>query len=146
MRRGNVNTIATKSVTSLRTDAGMTNTKPDTSGTDFTTLPSGVKIKDIVVGTGTAVAAHETVTIFYTGWRDNDGFMFDQNRHVGSPSVFPLDNLIQGFQIGAEGMKPGGIRQVFIPSSLGYDPSGGATNIPVGTNLVFEIKLLARTA
>ena len=143
---GNASTTGTASVNSLRTDAGMTSVVPDT--TSFTTLGSdGLKTRDVRTGTGTGTAATSgsTATLFYTGWLASDGTSFDSARTTGSPAVFPLSGLIQGFREATVGMQPGGIRQVFIPAALGYGSAGSPPSIPADADLVFEIKLLATT-
>lgn len=142
---GNANPAASVTVTSLRTDAGMAAVKPVTTGSDFVALGTeGLKTKDIATGTGTAVTASSTVTLFYSGWLSSDGSLFDSSRTTGSPAVFNLAGLIPGFRQAAVGMQPGGIRQVFIPAALAYGATGSG-DIPPNADLVFEIKLLATT-
>jgi FKBP-type peptidyl-prolyl cis-trans isomerase FkpA len=142
---GNTNTAAAVvSVTSIRTDAGMVGTIPDVNAPDWVTQANGLKVWDTVSGTGTsAVSSTSTVTVFYSGWLASDGTLFDSARAVGSPATFALTNLIQGWQQGLPGMKPGGIRRLFIPAALGYGASGSGSSVPPNADLVFEIKLVA---
>ncbi len=69
-----------------------------------------------------------------------DGTVFDQT--TGSLSAtFSLSGLIEGWQEGIPLLKKGGKGTFFLPSALGYGPSG-AGSIPPNTVLIFEIELL----
>src|SRR5215217_4438486 len=48
----------------------------------MTKLPSGVYIKDKVVGTGAAAAANDSVQVNYSGWLPN-GTLFDTSKQTG---------------------------------------------------------------
>jgi FKBP-type peptidyl-prolyl cis-trans isomerase len=129
----------------------MTDTIPDINAPDFVASASGLKSRDIKVGEGTPVGANDTVTVQYTGWLTN-GTVFDSSRpslssrgSSATPLTQPLSKLIRGWQEGVPGMKPGGIRQLFIPSALGYGEAGFPPNVPPNADLVFEIKLISST-
>jgi FKBP-type peptidyl-prolyl cis-trans isomerase FkpA len=125
------------------TSAGMTATFPDATDPTFTALgTAGLKTRDIIQGEGKAAEAGEDVRVFYTGWLAANGTQFETNRD-GQPTRFNLNQVIQGFNQGIQGMQPGGIRQIFIPSELGYGAAGSGENIPPNSDLVFEVKLLA---
>jgi FKBP-type peptidyl-prolyl cis-trans isomerase len=126
------------------TDAGMTDTLPDKDAPDWVTLPSGLKTWDVVVGQGDAVQTGDSIQVFYTGWL-LDGTVFDSKRSPATPASFALSGLIQGWQQGIPGMKPGGIRRLYVPSALGYGVNGSPPNIPANADLIFEIKLAATT-
>src|SRR5262249_51112221 len=125
--------------------SGMTDTFPNPSDPNFHDLGDGVKTWDVAIGEGTAVQAGDTVKVFYTGWLASDGTQFETNR-TGTPLNQPLANLIQGWQEGVPGMKPGGIRRLFIPSAKAYGVAGSPPKIPGNADLVFEIKLLSSAA
>ena len=59
---------------------------------------AGLKSWDVVVGTGTPVAAGDSITIFYTGWLASNGTKFDSRRSPATPITFSLNGLIQGWQ------------------------------------------------
>ncbi len=105
----------------------------------MTKLSSGVYIKDLQAGSGTAVVVStSTILAFYTGWLAN-GTVFDSN--VGSTVLtYPLAQLIPGWQSGILGLKVGGKRRLVIPSSQAYGPSGSGA-IPPHANLVFDVEL-----
>ncbi|MDY3556120.1 FKBP-type peptidyl-prolyl cis-trans isomerase [Gemmata sp. JC717] len=100
----------------------------------------GLKIRDLKEGTGDPVAPGATVTIYYTGWLKN-GKQFDSNKGKG-PNTWPLTSLVQGWQKGIPGMKPGGIRKLVVPAELGYGERGSPPDIPGGATLIFEVELV----
>ncbi|MEP7346446.1 MAG: FKBP-type peptidyl-prolyl cis-trans isomerase [Gemmatimonadaceae bacterium] len=105
----------------------------------MTKLPSGVYIKDLQAGSGTAVVVpSSTILAFYTGWLAN-GAVFDTNVG-GTVLTYPLANLIPGWQSGLLGLKVGGKRRLVIPSALAYG-AGGSGPIPPFANLVFDVEL-----
>ena len=114
---------------------------PDPESPEWKPGPRGMKMWDVVTGTGKEVQAGDTVTIHYTGWT-TDGRIFDTSRRGGSePSTFPLNSLIEGWKIGMPGMKEGGVRRLLIPSTLGYGDQGSPPKIPGGATLVFDIEV-----
>ncbi len=114
---------------------------------DFTERSTGVWIRDDQVGEGsTAVAQGSRIRAHYRGFLPN-GTRFDSS--LDDPDRDPLNvivgagQLIRGFELGAVGMLPGGVRTVLIPPFLGYGsrpPSGSP--IPSNAWLVFEIHLV----
>lgn len=127
----------------LSSDSGMRNTKPSIVG--FTDIGNGVKIKDIQLGQGAAATSNSTVSLYYTGWLNANGTQFDSARSPEPPASFDLDGTVDGFQAGVAGMKPGGIRQIFIPSAQAYGNAGHGS-VPPNADLVFEVKLISTGA
>ena len=119
-----------------------------TSTPDTTTMqnPTQLEMQDVVVGTGTAAVAGNTVTVNYTG-KLTDGTVFDSSLNPGrTPFTFTLDanppQVIQGWDMGVAGMKVGGTRILLIPASLGYGAQANGP-IPANSTLVFEVQLLS---
>ena len=114
------------------------------------TDPSQVNIEfattDLAVGTGAAAAAGNVVTVRYTGWLYNSSGAESKGQQFDSGTLPPFTlgsrSVIPGFEQGIVGMRVGGRRRVYIPSSLGYG-SQGAGPIPPNAALVFEIELLS---
>lgn len=107
-----------------------------------------VQGQDVIVGNGVAAEPGKVVTLEYEG-RFQDGTVFDSSASHGQPLTFQLGapGIIPGFQIGVNGMKVGGERNLSIPPALGYggqdikDPEG-KTIIPANSTLFFNVKLL----
>ncbi len=102
----------------------------------------GLKVWDVKEGKGEAAAKDAIVTIHYTGWL-TDGTVFDSSVVRDKQATFPLGKLLQGWQRGIPGMKPGGVRRLFIPWKLAYGEDGRPPKIPEKADLVFEIELFA---
>jgi len=102
-----------------------------------TTTASGLRYRDLVVGTGPRPSSSSaTVTVNYEG-RLLDGTRFDGNAGV----EFALNRVIAGWTEGLLSMQVGGRRELIIQPSLAY----GATarpGIPANSTLVFDVELL----
>lgn len=106
---------------------------------------------DTKVGEGEEAQEGQHVTVHYTGWlfdknaADNKGTKFDSSRDRDEPFDFPLGmgQVIQGWDMGVQGMKVGGQRTLVIPPEMGYGRRGAGGVIPPNATLVFEVELLA---
>ena len=108
-----------------------------------TTLPSGLVIDDLEVGTGEEVTFGKIAEVHYRGTLTN-GDEFDNSYKRGSTFSFQVgaETVIEGWDEGLQGMKIGGRRQLIIPPSLGYGSRGAGDKIPPNSTLVFEIELI----
>ncbi|MCG3126251.1 MAG: hypothetical protein CHACPFDD_01082 [Phycisphaerae bacterium] len=108
----------------------------------FESAESGLKYRDLVVGTGAEARPMRTVATHYTGWLI-DGTKFDSSLG-GEPIRFTLGGgeVIRGWDEGVTGMKVGGKRKLVIPSHLGYGSRGAPPAIPPNAKLVLEIELV----
>jgi FKBP-type peptidyl-prolyl cis-trans isomerase len=116
-------------------------TLPDLKAKDWQEGSQGLKTWDVKVGQGDAVKAGGRVKVHYTGWT-LDGKIFDSSVQRNSPIEFGLNQVIQGWATGVPGMKPGGVRRLYIPSKLAYGERGAGSGIPPNSDLVFEIELI----
>lgn len=109
-----------------------------------TRLPSGVYIRELVVGTGPVVSPGQQLSMRYTGWLAN-GTQFDSNVGAATPFRFTLGaaQVIEGWDLGIVGMRVGGQRQLVIPSALGYGVRGSPPRIPSNAVLVFNVEVVA---
>lgn len=89
-------------------------------------------------GTGSAVTAHATPKINYTG-KYIDGTVFGSSEDVNGPIAVPLDQTIAGFSEGIVGMKEGEKRRLFVHPDLGYGTTG---HLPPNALLIFDIELI----
>ena len=99
-------------------------------------------ITTIQQGDGQEAQVGDTVSVHYEGTL-SDGTKFDSSYDRGQPFEFTLgDNYeIEGWEKGVIGMKVGEIRELKIPSSMGYGESGNGI-IPGNAGLIFKIELL----
>ncbi len=116
-------------------------------GMNEQTLPSGLKIEDVTVGSGDEARAGTQVRVHYTGWLYENGAAgrkFDSSKDRGQPFSFPLGagHVIRGWDEGVAGMKVGGTRRLIIPAELGYGARGAGGVIPPNATLLFEVELL----
>jgi FKBP-type peptidyl-prolyl cis-trans isomerase len=102
-----------------------------------TKLPSGMYVRDLVVGTGVALKAGDRVSLRYTGWLA-DGTQFDSNQVAGFPFTVGAGQVIPGWDLGTPGLQSGGTRQLIIPPELGYGADGSGP-IPPNAVLVFNV-------
>lgn len=114
------------------------------------TTDSGLKIIDLVEGTGAQPTPGQTVKVDYTGWLndfdDLDG-KFDSSKDRRRPLSFAVGTgrVIPGWDEGVLSMKVGGKRRMIIPSNIGYGKRGAGGVIPPDATLYFEVELLGIT-
>eukprot|EP00038_Savillea_parva_P018431 m.23637 g.23637 ORF g.23637 m.23637 type:complete len:419 (+) comp4091_c0_seq1:435-1691(+) len=108
-------------------------------------LAKGVVVFDTKVGTGKVATRGSKVTMHYTGRLKKNNRVFDSSRKGRSqPFKFKLGarEVIDGWEIGIEGMKVGGKRTLHIPSKAGYGADGAGSDIPPHADLVFDVECL----
>jgi len=108
-----------------------------------TKTASGLYYRDVVVGSGATAIAGHTIGMHYSGALAN-GTIFDANGTNATPFSFVLGQgqVIAGWDEGIVGMQVGGTRQLVIPPSLGYGPSGNGP-IPGNAILVFTVIMVS---
>lgn len=113
---------------------------PDTMAQE--TLPSGVSIQHIKVGTGASPKATDTVTVHYRGTLLN-GKEFDSSYARNSPASFPLSQVIPCWTEGVQKMKVGGKAKLVCPPQSAYGERGAPGAIPPNSTLNFEVELIS---
>lgn len=93
-------------------------------------------------GKGDTAEVGDKVSVHYEGTL-SDGTKFDSSYDRGKPFEFILGNnsVIEGWEEGVKGMKIGEIRELRIPSSMGYGDYGQGP-IPGKAGLIFKVELL----
>lgn len=105
------------------------------------TLDKGLRWRRIAGnGSGRHPAVTDTVTLHYAG-RLTDGTEFDSSYARGEPATFPLEALIEAWQLAVPQMGVGDTIELAVPAELGYGPRGKGP-IPGGATLLFKIELL----
>ena len=109
----------------------------------MTKTPSGLYYRDIELGSGMAVKGKMLVRVHYTGWLTN-GVKFDSNGPDEKPLEVPVGRgrAIKGWDEGLQGMRPGGRRQLVVPSALAYGSEHPGI-IPPDAVLVFDILVVS---
>ena len=112
------------------------------SGNMVTTMPDGLKIQDVTVGSGREAKLGDTVVVNYVG-KLQSGQVFDSSYDRDQPftTQIGVGQVIKGWDEGIPGMKIGGKRILVIPSELGYGAQG-AGPIPPNSTLIFQVELL----
>ncbi|OOG27194.1 peptidylprolyl isomerase [Thioalkalivibrio denitrificans] len=102
-----------------------------------------VQTRDLTEGEGAKAARNHTVVVHYTGWLE-DGTQFDSSHDRDTPFslVLGMGQVIPGWEMGIDGMRVGGKRELIIPPELAYGPAGAGGVIPPNATLRFEVELL----
>jgi peptidylprolyl isomerase len=107
--------------------------------------PKKVVTEELEEGSGPAAKAGDQVTVQYVGVNYRSGSEFDASWDRGEPFTFTLGvhEVISGWDMGIEGMKVGGRRELIIPPNHAYGASGSPPAIPPNETLVFVVDLEA---
>ncbi len=108
---------------------------------DVVVLESGVMYKKLVSGSGTKCPGPTSLVYVYYSGKLIDGSVFDSNVKDATPALFPLRDLIMGWQIALVRMHEGDKWEVYIPAKHGYG-SHAAGDIPAHSTLIFTIELV----
>jgi FKBP-type peptidyl-prolyl cis-trans isomerase len=103
--------------------------------------PSGLRYVFASQGTGPKAISTSVITVTYTGKVLPTQKVFTEQK---TATQLPLSNLIRGWQIGIP-LIPGGSQvTLYLPSGLGYGPTGTSDGkVLPNTNLIFDIDLIS---
>lgn len=99
--------------------------------------PAGFYYIIEVEGTGKNPTVCTNVAFTYKG-QLTDGTVFDEST---TPVLYPLAQLITGWQIALPLVKTGGKIRLFLPPSLGYG-SSAVPGIPANSVLIFDVTII----
>jgi FKBP-type peptidyl-prolyl cis-trans isomerase FkpA/FKBP-type peptidyl-prolyl cis-trans isomerase FklB len=106
------------------------------------TTASGLQYQVLTEGKGAKPKAGDAVRVHYKGAL-LDGKTFDSSYDRGQPVVFPIEQVVPGWQEGLQLMPVGSKYKLWIPGNLGYGDKGTPGGpIPPNATLVFEVELL----
>ena len=120
--------------------ANLKKKKTESSQQKFVQCRKGVQYRDVAVGKGAVVQNRKKVRVSYVlRAKNRTGKILDSSDDFG----FRLGRgeVIEGWDIGVQGMRVGGKRYLMVPPNAGYgqkDVGGGR-----GAMLFFEVSLLA---
>jgi peptidylprolyl isomerase len=108
--------------------------------------PTKLQIIDLKSGHGAPVKSGDKATVKYVGIGCSSGKVFDASYTDGAPHkefTFTVGKgeVIPGWDQGVPGMRPGGVRELVIPSNLAYGASGSPTKIGPNAPLIFLVTL-----
>lgn len=104
---------------------------------DATVDPSGLRYVINEPGQGASANVDDTIIVGYEGKFLENGEVFDQN----DSTEFPLNRLIQAWQIGIPLIQVGGSMTIYAPSGLCYGASS-RPGIPANANMIFNLNLI----
>jgi peptidylprolyl isomerase len=104
--------------------------------------PTQLESADLIVGTGPAAAAGDSVTVQYV-LATYSARKVIQSSWTSQPFQFTLGEgqVIPGWDKGVVGMRVGGRRELIIPPSLGYGSQSPGPGITANDTLIFVIDL-----
>lgn len=103
--------------------------------------PSGLRITEVVAGTGASPKPTDVVLVHYHG-TFLDGSVFDSSVDRGEPARFPLNRVIPCWTEGLQRMKAGGKSRLVCPPNIAYGAQGAPPRIPANATLIFDVELI----
>ncbi|KAI3467935.1 hypothetical protein Pfo_024598 [Paulownia fortunei] len=109
------------------------------------TLSDGLVMEDLAKGDPNAkvAAPGRKVKVHFTGMLKENGYIFESS--VGkTPCKFRLgdEQVIDGFNMGIDGMRVGDKRRLIIPPSMGFGEHGHGEIVPPNSWLVYDVELV----
>lgn len=107
---------------------------------NFHVRMSGLKVRIVAQGEGKRLESGKKVRIQYKAML-KDGTVFDESK-PDEPLIFRCgtNSIIPGVDEGVTGMRVGEIREMILPSELGYGEKGIPDVVPKNATLKFEIQ------
>ncbi|GMY09366.1 peptidyl-prolyl cis-trans isomerase FKBP43-like isoform X2 [Fagus crenata] len=119
--------------------------KADDKSSQVSTLSNGLIIEVLEIGKpdSKVAASGKKISINYIGKLKKNGESFDSNVG-GAPHKFRLGvgKVLEGWDIGINGMQVGEKRRLTIPPSMGFGSEGHGENIPPDSWLVYDVELV----
>jgi FKBP-type peptidyl-prolyl cis-trans isomerase len=106
-----------------------------------TETSNGLQYEVVTQGDGDTPTLDDVVSVHYKG-SFLDGTIFESSYDTGTPAVFPLGSIIEGWKEGLQLMQVGSTYRFFIHPDLAYGEQGAGDSIGPNKLLIFEIELL----
>ena len=113
----------------------------------FRDAAGGMKIKDLQSGEGAGAVEGQIATIHFIGWIDEGGTrgreLYNTHRE-GQPVSFVIgtSGVMEGWNEGVLGMKPGGKRMLLVPPGMAYGNRAIEGVAPANASLMFRFELV----
>lgn len=105
------------------------------------TTRDGLQYKVLKAGFGKSPKDGDLVTVYYSLSLINGEKL--EGSEPDFPSQMPVNEVISGWREALKIMREGDRWQLFVPSALGYGPSGSSNGgVPPNQTLVFDIELI----
>lgn len=104
----------------------------------------GIEITDLEIGDGAEVGENDFVTMHFTGYLE-DGEVFETTERSGQPVTFQLgagEFNLEGWEIGMQGMREGGKRELVLPPDMAAGEEGINGLIPPNEIVTLEVELV----
>jgi|GEM_PF-242396 len=126
-----------------KTQAGVPGNSPLEIEVELVNVLPDIRTTLIHRGSGWPAEGGEYVLVHYTG-RLEDGTVFDSSRERDQPFRFALgsNRVIEGWNRGVTGMRPGERRRIVVPPYLGYGDKE-RPKIPAGSTLDFDVEVIS---
>lgn len=119
--------------------------KPDAKASHIRTLQSGLVIEEVESGkpNGKVASSGKKISVHYVGKLKKNGEIVDSNLD-GASYKFRLGAgvVLEGWDVGLEGMRVGEKRRLIVPPSMAYGSEGDGKKIPPNSWLVYEVELV----
>ena len=112
-------------------------------GEGTVTTPSGLKYKDVKVGTGAMPKWGQVVRLECTGFTmpDEKQFLGTKTARIPIKVVLGVGNCIKAWDEAILSMKVGGRRLLLVPPELGYGKKGYGSAVGPDTTLKYDLEL-----
>lgn len=108
-----------------------------------------VIVTEMTEGDGEVIQAGDALRVEYTGML-TDGTVFDSTDETGEEFLFTygIGQVIEGWDVGLEGIREGGTRRLEIPSHMAFGQRGrcrsdGTCPVAPNTDVVYEVTVVA---
>lgn len=122
--------------------AGKAFLEENKNSAEITVLDNGIQYRILIEGEGDSPSKTDSVTVHYRGTLI-DGREFDSSYSRGTPTTFPVNGVIAGWQEVLQMMPLGAKWEVFIPPELAYGEQGAGGAIGPNEVLIFEMELIS---
>jgi len=105
------------------------------------TLPSGIVFRELLAGTGAAVAEDGKVKAHLRGTL-GDGMLIEDTHERGRPTVLPVGQVMECWSEALKRMKVGGKARVVCPPATAFGTYGKAPIVPSNATVTYELEVV----